>query len=119
MYTLIYVTVKIQKLQRSINFRNSGLTPLLSSYHYQTIIDNRCAKEVGWTQVVASQLKYFDKIVENIKELIACTCMESSSHELTLLPKFVTTYYVFFMFKKATFPFKFQIFPWNIKISLE
>ena len=32
MYTLIYVTVKIQKLQRSINFRNSGLTPILIDY---------------------------------------------------------------------------------------
>ena len=32
MYTLIYVKVKIQKLQRSIDFKNSGLTPLLNCH---------------------------------------------------------------------------------------
>ena len=50
-YTLIYVTVKIQKLQRSINFINSGLTPLL--------------KHVGLKILMTFYLQYVRRVIPN------------------------------------------------------
>ena len=59
MYTLLYFTVKIQKLQRSINFRNWGLTPLLNFELEQWILVINILSEISLTLLTFIALQIF------------------------------------------------------------
>ena len=82
-YTLIHVTVKIQKSQRSINFKNSGLTPLLTWSPWQKQNKSKMKKKKKLKKQTKTKQKKTNKKKHSM-EFTSCSAYFIISNSMTL-----------------------------------